>query len=217
MIKILLVDDHKIIRDGLKALLKGEDRMQIVGECSDGSEVLKFLRRRKVDIILMDINMPEMNGIETTRVVVEKYPKIKVIALSMHVEDSYITKILKAGASGYVLKNSGKQGIVNAVLMVKENGNYFSEEVANIMMSKFMKKGNQAKTGNILVNLDDLTKREQEILRLIAEELTNNEISKVLFISSRTVDTHRRNLLQKLGVKNTAGLVKFAISLGLVE
>lgn len=217
MIKILLVDDHKIIRDGLKALLYGEERLEIIGECNDGDEVLPFTKENDVDVILMDINMPNMNGIDATSAVVESDENIKVIALTMHNEDSYISKILKAGASGYVLKNTGKAGLVNAIVKVHEEGNYFTEEVASIMMSKYMKKSSQVKQANILVSLEDLTKREIEILQMIAEELTNNEIAKKLFISPRTVDTHRRNLLQKLAVKNTAGLVKFAIQNGLVE
>lgn len=217
MITLLLVDDHKIIRDGLKALLSGEEDLEIVGECSDGEEVLEFVDKEQVDVILMDINMPKMNGIEATRIVVEAYPDVKVIALTMHNEDSYISKILKAGASGYVLKNTGREGLVNAIFKVHTEGNYFTEEVASIMMHKYMKKNTQTKPTNILVSLEDLTKREIEILRMIAEEKTNNEIAKELFISPRTVDTHRRNLLQKLAVKNTAGLVKFAIQNGLAD
>lgn len=217
MVKLLLVDDHKIIRDGLKALLLGEKDFEIVGECDDGEEVLGFVRENEVDIILMDINMPNMNGIDATKLVTDIHDNVKVIALTMHNEDGYITKILKAGATGYVMKNAGKAELVNAIRKVKKNGNYFTDEVADIMFQRLMKKGAQAKPANVMISLEDLTRREVEILQLIAEELTNNEIAEKLFISPRTVDTHRRNLLQKLNVKNTAGLVKFAIQNGLSD
>jgi DNA-binding NarL/FixJ family response regulator len=217
MIRILLVDDHKIIRDGLKALLYGEADLKIIGECSDGDQVMDFVGSNEVDIILMDINMPVLHGIEATKLVCDAYPQVRVIALTMHNEDGYISKVLKAGASGYVLKNTGREGLINAIFKVHTQGNFFTEEVASIMMHKYMKKNMQGKPTNILVSVRDLTNREIEILRMIAGELTNNEIAKELFISPRTVDTHRRNLLQKLAVKNTAGLVKFAIQNGLSE
>ena len=219
MIRILLVDDHKIIRDGLKALLGGEETLRIVGECEDGDEVLQFLSKNEVDVILMDINMPVVNGIEATRLVTDHYPGMKIIALTMHDEDGYISKVLKAGASGYVLKNAGKTELVNAIKEVALKAeNYYSKEVADIMMKKYLKKSTAvAKPLNQMVNPEDLTKRELEILKLIAEELTNNEIADKLYISPRTVDTHRRNLLQKLAVKNTAGLVKFAIQHGIID
>ena len=217
MIRLLLVDDHKIIRDGLKALLSNEADIEIVGECCDGSEVLDFVRTNEVDVIMMDINMPKMNGIEATKQVTDAFPEVKVIALTMHNEDSYISKVLKAGALGYVLKNTGRKELVTAIHKVLEDGNYFTDEVASIMMAKYMKKSTSSKQSTVIVNLEDLTRREIEILRLIADEMTNNEIAERLYISPRTVDTHRRNLLQKLAVKNTAGLVKFAIQNGLSD
>lgn len=218
MIKILLVDDHKIIRDGMKALLFGNSDIEIVGECNDGDEVLPFLEKNEVDVIIMDINMPVLNGIDATTKIIEKYPEMKILALSMHNEEGYISKILKAGAMGYVLKNTGKKELIEAISKVYENGNYFSDEVATIMMSKYMKNNNsRQKQPRSLARVENLTKREVEILSLIAEEMTNVEIGDKLFISPRTVDTHRRNLLQKLGVKNTAGLVKFAMQNGLLD
>lgn len=217
MINVLLVDDHKIIRDGIKALLATTDSINIVGECDDGVQVLPFLRDHEVDVVLMDINMPKLNGIETTALVTEKYPKVKVLALTMHNEEGYISKILKTGAMGYILKNTGKPELVNAIEKVHESSSYFSDEVASIMMNKYMKNTKPKTTPIGMVSVTDLTKREIEILALIANELTNIEIGEKLFISPRTVDTHRRNLLQKLGVKNTAGLVKFAIHNGIVE
>ena len=223
MIKILLVDDHKIIRDGIKALIQTEENIEIVGECGDGIEVSVFLEKNDVDVVLMDINMPEMNGIEATSVVSEKFPDVSVLALTMHDEEVYISKVLKAGALGYVLKHVGRSELLKAIQKVANKENYFSDDVAAIMMSKYMKQGSTSnnpplkKTSTSMISIDELTKREIEILSLISGEMTYNEIGEKLFISPRTVDTHRRNLLQKLGVKNTAGLVKFAVQNDLVD
>lgn len=220
MIKVLLVDDHKIIRDGLKAILMGSSNVNIVGECNNGQEALQYLEENQPDVIMMDINMPVMNGIEASKIIVEKYPNVKILALTMHQEESYISKILGEGVHGYILKNSGRKDLVNAIQKVHEGGTYFSEEVSSIMMNKYMK-GTSGSTKSSpranLITIEDLTRREIEILQLIVEEFTNVEIGERLFISPRTVDTHRRNLLQKIGVKNTAGLVKYAIQNNLVE
>lgn len=211
MINILIVDDHKILRDGIKAILNGNKNLHIVGECEDGIKVIPFLEKHKVDIILMDIKMPEQNGIETTKKVLHKFPQIKILALSMHNEEVYIINMLKAGASGYILKNTGEAELFEAIDKIYNGEIYYSLEVANVVMSKYINSNLKAKSTNFDISVDDLTKREKEILVNIASELTNQQIGEKLFISARTVDTHRRNLLQKLGVKNTAGLVKFAM------
>ena len=216
MIDILLVDDHHIIRDGIKSLLGKVPEVNVIGECDNGVQALEFLENQQPQIILMDINMPKMNGIDATQDIMAKYPGMKILVLTMHNEISYISKILKAGAKGYVIKTTDKSELVKAIRELNDGRNYFSEEVTQAMMNKFMK-NSQKVSSNTLVSVEDLTNRELEVLILIAEELTNHEIADKLFISSRTVDTHRRNLLQKLGVKNTAGLVKFAMQNGLVE
>jgi DNA-binding NarL/FixJ family response regulator len=218
MKKVVLVDDHKIIRDGIKALLSGTKEIEIIGECEDGDEIISFLKGHPADVVLMDINMKRMNGIDATSELLASFPEVKVVALTMHNEEGYISKILKAGAVGYVLKNTGKNELITAIQTVCEGKSYFGSEVAEIMMSKYLKTNNKPKAqSGFLITIDELTKREIEILKLIAEELTTTEISEKLFISPRTVDTHRRNLLQKLGVKNTAGLVKFALQNALIE
>jgi DNA-binding NarL/FixJ family response regulator len=217
MIKVLLVDDHKIIRDGIKSLLSESDNINIAGECSDGCEVELFLKTNEIHVVLLDINMPKMNGIETTEMIVKTFPNTRVLILSMNTQDSYITKALQAGASGYILKTIGKEDLVNAIETVFKGDNYFGKDVSEIMMAKFMKKSIPHQTNATLLNVDDLTKREIEVLKLIARELTNQEISDKLFISPRTVDSHRRNLLQKIGAKNTAGLVGFAYQNGLLD
>ncbi len=221
MINVLLVDDHRIIRDGLKALLVGVKEINIIGECNDGKEAITFLEHNNVDLILMDINMPNMNGFESTAFISKKYPEVKILALTMHQEESYISKILQAGANGYMLKNASRKELIQAITKINEGNSYFSEDVANIMMSKYLNNGANTEKRNVQsfhdINIDDLTKREHEILKLIVDEHTNIEIGEKLFISPRTVDTHRRNLLLKIGVKNTAGLVKYALQHNLLE
>jgi DNA-binding NarL/FixJ family response regulator len=216
MIKILLVDDHQIIREGIKALLHNHKDFLIIGECDDGNEVDEFLKNTLADVVLMDINMPQMDGIQCTELITKKYQDIKVLALSMHNEERFISRIIEAGAYGYVLKDSGKKQLVEAIMAVSQGENYYDKEVTSILMSRYMKNTpDKQKTKKVI--LPELTPREIEILKLIAEELTNVEISEKLFISQRTVDTHRRNLLQKLGVKNTVGLIRYAFQSGLIE
>lgn len=210
MIHVLIVDDHKILRDGIAAILSGNDSIKIVGQCSDGEAVEAFLKNNQVDVILMDIKMERMGGIDTTIYLQRAFPDVKIIALSMHNEEAYISKMLKAGANGYILKNTDESELIFAIKTVFNGDNYFSEEVTKVMMTKYLKKTKKPKSLSG-ADIEDLTKREKEIIRLIASQFTNNEIGDKLFISPRTVDTHRRNLLQKLGVKNTAGLVRFAI------
>lgn len=212
MINVLIVDDHKILRDGIKAILSGNKNINIIGECSDGAEVADFIEGKSIDVVLMDIKMPKQNGIETTKQLLKINPNLKVLTLSMHNEETYIVNMLKAGASGYILKNTGETELFEAINKVYNGEIFYSLEVANVMMSKYMNNVTKSKSTNFEISVDDLTRREKEIIVHIANELTNQEIAERLFISPRTVDTHRRNLLQKLGVKNTAGLVKFAMS-----
>ena len=216
---VLIVDDHKIIRDGLQVMLAQENWIELAGECQDGSEVIAFLKKYHVDIILMDIRMPKLNGIETTRIVMEQFPDIRIIALTMFNEQQYIEEMLMAGAYGYILKESGKAEVINAIKAVSNNENYYSDEVTKTMMARYMTNKNHGtkKHKEDQLPLEQLTEREREVLVLIAEEYTNMEIAEKLHISNRTVDTHRRNLIQKIGVKNTAGLVRYALKSGLMN
>jgi DNA-binding NarL/FixJ family response regulator len=216
-IRILLVDDHKMIRDGIRALLHDTTEIVIADEAENGREALELLRggELKVDLIVMDVRMPEMNGIEATKIIAEEFPAIPVLSLSMHDEVEYISKMLQAGASGYLLKNAGKVELVMALKKVAAGEKYFSSEVSYAMMMNYIS-GDGKKDRGPRENVQ-LTKREEEIIKLIASEMTNQEIADKLNISLRTVDTHRRNLLQKLGVKNTAGLVRYAIQNGLID
>lgn len=213
LINILIVDDHKIVRDGIISSLKNFENLNVVGEASNGKAVLDLLARKPVDVVLMDISMEDMDGIEATGIIRNNYPDAKILALTMHEDESHIVRMLKAGAMGYILKNVSMDGLIKAIQTVARGEAYFSRKVSDTIMARFV----SAKTAKKSTGFDHLTKREKEILKLIAEGLTNHEIAERLFISSRTVDTHRRNLIQKLQVKNTAGLVRMAIKNGIVE
>jgi DNA-binding NarL/FixJ family response regulator len=215
-LKILLVDDHPMIRIGIKSLLEDEKNIVLIDEATDGDECLEKLDATSYDVIIMDIKMPKKTGIDTTKEVVKKYPNAKVLALSMHDEQDYIVKMLQAGAKGYLLKNSTKEELLKAVESVSRGENYFSNDVSSIMLSKYIHKEFPSSKKEYKSDVQ-LTKRETEIIKMISEELTNADIAEKLGISVRTVDTHRRNLLQKLDVKNTAGLVRFALQNGLLD
>ncbi|MCB0650377.1 MAG: response regulator transcription factor [Saprospiraceae bacterium] len=213
MITILIADDHKVFREGIISILNEVEDITIIAEAGDGREVMERLKEVRPQIILMDISMGDTSGIETTRQVREAYPEIKVLVLSMHSESAYIVKMLQIGASGYLLKDTGKEEMIRAIRTVAEGDTYYSQKVSSAIVEHLSAPGKAKKEkGGI-----PLTKREVEILRLIAEEYSNPEIAEKLFISIRTVDTHRRNLLEKLGIKNTAGLVKYAIKHGIAE
>jgi DNA-binding NarL/FixJ family response regulator len=207
--QILLVDDHSIVTDGIKALLQGEADLSIKGEAHNGQMALEMLRILKVDLVLMDIDMPVMSGTEAIRLIKREFPDIKVIMLTMHDEKAVIHKLIELGADGYLLKNSSKEELLVCIRGVLRNERYISSEATAILLSVDEKKD----TGP----LSQLTEREIEIVKLIADGLSNKEIGDRLFISHRTVDTHRTNLMSKLDVHNVAGIVKFAIVNGLLE
>jgi len=207
MIRIIIADDHSIIRDGLKAMLEKNTAFKVVGEAANGVELLNLAEKIPFDVICTDISMPVMDGVEATKQLVKKIPKVKVICLSMHEQVDYIKKMMEAGASGYIFKDSTKEELEAAIEAVHNGKKYFNQKLFDILVS-----AEKDESDNAIV----LSDREKEILKLISEEFTNPEIAEKLFISVRTVDTHRQNLLQKLNVKNTAGLVKFAIKSGLL-
>ena len=212
-IKVLLVDDHQLIREGIKNSLLDQNPIQVIGEAQNGEEALSFLSENLVDVVLMDISMPIMGGITTTQKIVEKYPNVNVIILTMHNEVSIIQEALKAGALGYLLKNTNINELKEAITQVDNGSTYFSSEISEKIMNQLVK-GKADRESDYPARL---TKRETEILKLISEEFSNNEIAEKLFISHRTVDTHRRNLIQKLNAKNTAGLVKFALKNKIID
>lgn len=213
MIKVLLVDDHRLIRDGIRFYLEkdGHD-ITIVGEASDGKQALIFLEKNpdEVDIMLTDISMPEMNGVELATEVNKNFPSVKIIALTMIKDSQYVKQMLQAGASGYLLKNAREKEIVDAVKAVYRGESYYAQEATKAIMD-FMSKKKQDS------DMVAISKREKEVLRLIIDELSNQEIADKLFISIRTVEAHKRNLMEKTGSKTLAGLVKYAINNFLFE
>ena len=217
-IRIMIVDDHQIIRDGIKSYLSIDPDIIVVQEAASAIEALSELEKNAdIDVIVMDISLGEgEGGIKITKTITERYKNIHILAMSMHDEGAHILHMLKAGATGYILKGQGMNELVEALKTVAVGENYFSKNVSETLMKQFTKKKNDSPSKN-KKPLVQLTKREIEILKLITEEYTNQEIADKLFISSRTVDSHRRTLLQKLNVKNTAGLVRYALNHGLTD
>lgn len=213
LIKIVLVDDHSLIRDAIRAHLSAEN-YQIVAEAGNSKEALAVIEKHRPDIVFMDINMPGQDGIETTREIKKKFPEIEVIALSMLQESHYIRQMFEAGAKGYLLKNCSEEDLKHAIEHVLEGKVYYSPEVSDSLIQGFVQPKQSISTGSVSVKL---TNREKEVLSLIAQEYSNREIAEKLFISVRTVDAHRRNLLEKTGSKNAAGLTLFALKMGLID
>jgi len=209
-IRILIADDHQLFRNGLKILLDAFPEFEVAGEASNGEEFLKILAGTPAEIALMDINMPEMDGIEATRKALRIKPEIDIIALSMYGEEEYYYKMVDAGAKGFLLKDSDISEVKDAILTVRKGGNYFSQELLYHVIQKIKNREYESKSAN-------LSKRETEILFKICEGLSNQEIAETLFISKRTVDKHRANLLGKTNSKNTASLILFAIKNKLIE
>ena len=209
-IRIIIADDHQLFRNGLKILLNAFPEFEIVGEASNGEELLRIIKNTGADIALMDINMPEMDGVEATRRGIRISPDLKVIALSMYGEEEYYYKMVDAGAKGFLLKDSDISEVKEAILTVMKGGSYFSQELLYHVIQKIKHRESESKSAN-------LSKREKEILLKICEGLSNQEIAETLFISKRTVDKHRANLLGKTNSKNTASLILFAIKNKLIE
>jgi DNA-binding NarL/FixJ family response regulator len=209
-IRIIIADDHQLFRNGLKILLNSFPEFEVTGEASNGMEFLELLKTTQADIALMDINMPEMDGIEATRKGIKMNPSVSVIALSMYGEEEYYYKMVDAGAKGFLLKDSDISEVKEAILTVVKGGNYFSQELLYHVIQKIKHREQETKSAN-------LSKREREILAKICEGLSNQEIAEALFISKRTVDKHRANLLGKTNSKNTASLILFAIKNKLIE
>jgi two-component system, NarL family, response regulator NreC len=218
--RILLADDHDVVRSGLRALLRTSPDFAIVGEAVDGEEAVRMTEETKPDVVIMDISMPNLDGIAATKVIKQKHPDVKVVILTVHEDEEYAYQVLHAGASGYVLKNAGKKDIFKAIESAMSGQRFFSPGISNIIVESFIKRANeQPKNDSQLVSTSDqpLTKRELEVLKFIALGQTNRQIADTLFLSFRTVNTHRANIMAKLDIHETAGLVRYAISIGLVN
>ncbi|MCZ4695057.1 DNA-binding response regulator [Ancylomarina euxinus] len=208
--RLAIVDDHKMFRSGLRFLLNDIPEMKVVGEASNGLEFLDLAANEIIDIALMDINMPKMNGLEATCEALKLYPKLKIIVLSMHGEEEYYDQMLDAGVQGFLLKNSGVEELNAALQAVINGGTYFSQE----LLVGILDKKKQKQFQNEVVKL---TQRELEVLKLICEGFCNTDIAEKLFISHRTVDRHRSNLLSKTGCPNSTSLVMYAVKNKIIE
>lgn len=219
--RLLIADDHRVVRDGIRLVLKGSPEYTIVAEAEDGEEAVALVEKHKPDAVIMDISMPILNGIEATKLMKQQNPDIKVIILSVHDDEEYVYEILNAGASGYVLKTAGKKEILEAISSALSGERFFSPGISRLIIDSFIKrsKAQESPSAGAPVSTDgqQLTKREMEILQYIAQGYTNRKIAEILFLSIRTVNTHRTNLMQKLDIHDTARLVRYAIEKGFVK
>ena len=211
-IKVILADDHTILRSGLRLILNQERDIEVVGEAEDGRECLKMVEELDPDIVLMDITMPILNGLEATRQIKKKFPEVDVLMLTVHETEEYVYQVFRAGASGYLLKKTAHQDLVSAIRSVY-NGHFFiSPSISKSVIREYIAKAEKSHDDGF----DRLTEREREILQLIAEGKSNKDISDMLNISMKTVEVHRAHLMEKLDLHNTADLTRYAIKKGIV-
>jgi len=207
-IKIILVDDHQMFRDGLKSVISDEENIEVVGEVGSAEELFKLLNTQSPDLIITDITMPGATGIDVAKKIYEERPEIKVLILSMHTNEEFIIKALNAGANGYLPKDTGIDELLEAINVIHQRSSYFNKDISDTILNSILIRSRGKDTES---NLDDLTKREIEIIKLVVEGLTNKEIAEQLYISIRTVDSHKNNIMNKLNLKSSVELVKFAI------
>ena len=212
-IRIMLVDDHKMIRDGLRALIEKHHNMEVVGEAADGQIAIQTARKLSPDVIVIDIGMPELNGIEATRRIMALKSKPRVIGLSMHADRRYVSQMLKAGASGYILKDSAFEELVQAIETVVKGRTYLSPQIAGTVVTEF-KRTAKDDDGTVF---SLLTEREREVLQQISEGCSTKEIASSLGVSVKTIETHRRQIMEKLNLHSVAELTKYAVKEGLTE
>lgn len=211
--RILLVDDHEIMREGMMALLRKRPDVEVVGEAADGRTAVKMVQELKPDVVIMDVGMPNLNGIEATAQMVAENPSIKVMALSTHSDGTIVAKMIKAGASGYMLKESAFAELMDGLNTMMNGTTYLCSKISKVVFSDYV---NMITNPNWSMG-DNLTSREREVLQLVAEGHTTKEIAKILHLSPKTVDSHREHIMEKLSIRNIAGLTKYAIREGLTN
>lgn len=209
MIQIIIADDHQMFIDGLKLIIRSFENIEVSGEALNGDDLLELLDSKKADIVILDINMPGKDGIETAKEIRKKYPGIKILIVSMHKQREFIRHLVAAGVSGYILKNTGAKELQQAIRVINEGGEFFGEEITKEILQSMRSHSSQRE-------IPSFSKREMEVLRLLNEECTTQQIADKLFISFHTVESHRKNMLMKAGVKNTAGLIRYGINMGLI-
>jgi two-component system, NarL family, response regulator NreC len=218
--RIIIADDHSVVRSGLRLLLQSSPDFTVIAEAEDGEEAVALVDRHKPDVVIMDISMPKLNGIEATGIMKQNDPDMKIIILTVHEDEEYVYQMLRAGASGYVLKSAGKKEIFAAIESALSGERFFSPGISKLIIEGFIKRDKeqlQAQEQMQTHSKQQLTKREIEVLQYIAQGFTNRKIAEALFLSIRTINTHRTNLMQKLDIHDTARLVRYAIETGLVK
>lgn len=210
--RILIADDHQLFLDGIKLLLHTADQFEVVCEANNGLEVLQKLEQEKVHLVVLDINMPQLDGVETAKRIKQQYPEVYILMLTMYSTDAFIKRLMRAGVDGYVLKENSQKELMAALETIASGKKYFAKEVMQAVMDSF-----NPSVKKVGMNQAHLTKRELDVLQLVVRELTAQEIADRLFISQSTVITHRKNIMRKLDVRNVAGMVRVATELGLVE
>jgi two-component system, NarL family, response regulator NreC len=213
-IKVLIADDHQLFREGLVTLLTDSNQIEVVGQAENGSEAIDKAFKLKPDIIIMDIGMPTLNGIEATKIIKKNQPEVKIIALSMHAEKTYIKRMLEAGAKGYVQKNCAIQKLIEGIIAVNSGSIYLSESITEALVEDYLE---YKKEDDQMRLVESLTSREMEILILVASGKSTGDIAEELYISVKTIGTHKHNILEKLQLKTTADLVKFALRHNLIK
>ncbi len=213
--RILLVDDHQMMRDGLRAILSAKEGIVVVGEADDGRKALEAAQELNPDVVVMDVGMPEMNGIEASRRILRELPQVKVIALSTHADKRYVLNMIAAGAAGYVLKEAAGEDLVRAVEAVCRGEHYLSPQITGVVFEPML--GRVPRKSPEGGGYEVLGAREREVLQLLAEGLTSKEIAARLELSTKTIETHRRNISQKLGLKSIAELTKYAVREGMTS
>ncbi|NOQ25042.1 MAG: response regulator [Bacteroidales bacterium] len=213
-IKIILVDDHQMFRDGVKSVLSDEENIDLVGEVGNAKDLYELLKTTNPDVIITDISMPDISGIELSKFVSENYPEINILILSMHTNEEFITKSLAAGAKGYLPKDTSMDELLEAINVIYKGENYFNKNISDTLLKSLISKSKPSKEN---IKNGTLTKREREIISHVVDGLSNKEIACKLFISIRTVDSHKNNIMQKLNLKSSVELVKYAIKNNLAK
>lgn len=212
--RVLLAEDHTIVRQGLRAILDHEADLEVVGEAADGREAVRKALTLVPDVVIMDVSMPRMNGLEATARIVKENPAVKVVALTMHSSDDYVYSLLKAGAKGFLLKESISSDLVEAIHAVQAGGTYLHPSISTRVVDGYLRRSHTRSRGGMM---DVLTAREREILQLIAEGNTNKEIAGLLVLSVKTIENHRTRIMEKLEIHNVAGLTRYAIGRGIAS
>ena len=214
-IKVVIAEDHTIVRKGLCALLQGETDIEVVGEAENGREAIKIVEKLLPDVVVMDIAMPGLNGLDTTRQLKKRFPKLKILILTMHDNEEYIFETLRAGASGYLIKRSAPTDLIAAIQSVYRNESFLSPAISKKVIEGFVQSGANALKEE--ADYTQLTTREREVLQLIAEGNANREIARLLHISIKTVESHKAHIMEKLNLRNIAELTQYAIRKGLIQ